>query len=428
MSVELRAHPSQADAIDARVRRLLQDSRRELAAYRIVDSPREPSFDNLAELAARITGWPIALISFFDGSRQWYKSSIGIELEEDDAAASFCLNILAHGHERLYVADAPNDERFRDNPYVCGEPGIRGYVGIPIRSREGGVTVGTLAVCNTVSAVLDEATFRSLALVAEQIETLLELRREDHRRRLTEHRLATANRQLESFARTIAHDLRAPLRHQSELCRILRAEFSAPLPAEAQDIVARLERSADESDGLLRELLDYALIADAASAAREDFLVRSFLEEVLTLANPPQDFACSADSTLARVSAPRVALKHIALNLVTNAVKHHDRAEGRIDLTLELEGLDYVLCVRDDGPGIPTAHLSKLYAPKPADQGLGVRLRRGVGTYIVAELVGSLGGDVEVLRNRDREDSADGLDAVDAFSRGTTVCVRWPAL
>ena len=420
--------PTPRDAITERVGRLLQDSRRELAAYGIVDTPREPAFDSLAELAARVTGWPVALVSFFDGRRQWYKATVGLDIEEDDAASTFCLNIIAHGHSRLYVADARNDERFRDNAYVCGEPYIRAYIGIPIRESRTGITLGTLAVCNYEAGALDEGTFRTLAMIAEQIENLLELRREDYRRRVAEHRLATANRQLEAFARTVAHDLQAPLRHQSSFAGLLREQHADGLSDDARELIDRLARSADEADGLLRELLDYALIADAASGTREEFSVRPFLEEVFALAQCPEAFVCEAVSSLVRMTTPRVAVKHIALNLVTNAIRHHDREEGRVVIAIELEGRDYVLSVSDDGPGIPAEHLSTVFERREVPQGLSERLRRGIGTYIVTELTASLCGDVEVVRNREFGDDNDRSSNHVAGPRGTTVRVRWPAV
>lgn len=427
MSVDV-ATDTRRDPVTERVSRLLQDSRRELAAYGIIDTPREPAFDSLTELAARITGWPIALVSFFDGRRQWYKSSYGLEIVEDDAASGFCLSIVAHGHARLYVADTTHDERFRDNPYVVNAPYIRAYVGIPIRSHETGVTLGTLVVCNAEPGALAQSTLETLAIVAQQAENLLTLRREDHRRRIAEHRLETANRQLEAFARTIAHDLRAPLRHQSSFAEILQSEYAGNLTTEALEIVERLAKSAGEADGLLRELLDYALIADAASAAREEFSVRPFVEEVFALASCPDDFACEVHSPMMRISAPRVALKHIVLNLVTNAVKHHDRDGGRIVVGLDLDRRDYVLTVSDDGPGIPVEHLSTVFERHDAQQGLSERLRKGVGTYIVTELTASLGGDIEVMRNEGLGDDDEYSGNDIAGPRGTTVRVRWPAV
>ena len=427
MSDTTQYYPTNA-TVSERVARLLQDSRRELAAYGIVDTPEEPAFDDLVELAARISGWPIALLSFFDGRRQWYKSAYGMDIAEDDAAAGFCLNIIAHGHARLYIADAPNDERFRNNPYVSGEPHIRAYIGLPIRSRETGVTLGTLAVCSPQAGTIDCADLKTLELITAQVENLLELRREDNRRRMAEHRLAAANRQLEGFARTVAHDLRAPLRRQASLVRLLRSEFAGNFDGEASKILDRLARSAGEADDLLRDLLDYALVADAASASREDFHVRPFLEEVLALANCPDGIRTEVVDPLDRICAPRVAIKHIALNLVTNAVKHHDRVDGRVLVALDLDGRDYVLSVSDDGPGFPADRLANAFDCQSSGQRLAARLRDGVGSYIIAELTASLGGDIEAMRNEDLRPDDGQATQTFAGGRGTTVRVRWPAL
>ena len=419
------------NAISERVALLLEDSRRELAVYGIVDSPHEESFDRIVELAAKMSGWPVAMISFFDGRRQWYKAAYGIEICEDDAASSFCLNIIAHGHEHLLVADARNDERFRENSYVTGEPYLRGYCGIPIRSKDTGITIGTLALTTPEAKTLPPETVGMLKLLAGQIENVLELRREDRRRRHAEERLATANRQLEGFAQAIAHDLRAPLRHQTSYAKAVEAEHSGHMDESGKDIVRRLSKSATAADELVQELLAYARLANAAGGAREKFGAGSFLDEVCELANLPDGFTCETVTDLVVVQAPRAALRHILLNLLTNAVKHHDGEGGRLRVSLHLKATAYELTVTDDGPGIPVKELGSLYS--------GMRLARkgerrggttgtvGLGSYIVSELTESLGGSVHVLRNdqlSDREREERGI----GFARGTTVMVKWPVV
>ena len=419
------------DAISKRVALLLEDSRRELAVYGIVDSPREDSFNKIVELAAKMSGWPVAMISFFDGRRQWYKAAYGIEISEDDAASSFCLNIIAHGHEHLLVADARNDERFRDNPYVTGEPYLRGYCGIPIRSKDSDITIGTLALTTPAAGTLPQETVNMLKLLAGQVENVLELRREDRRRRHAEERLATANRQLEGFAQAIAHDLRAPLRHQTSYAQTVESEYAGQLDETGREIVRRLSRSATAADELVQELLAYARLANAAGGARETFGARSFLDEVCELAHLPDGFTCETDTDLVVVQAPRAALRHILLNLVTNAVKHHDGDGGHLRVNLRLKGTAYELTVTDDGPGIPANELGHLYtgarlsrASERRDGAIGTM---GLGSYIVSELTSSLGGTVHVLRNdqlSDRERDERGI----ALARGTTIVVKWPVV
>ena len=93
--------------------------------------PREQRFDRLTRLAAAIMGVPVALISFVDRDRQWFKSVHGLEIAETHREVSFCAHAVAL-REMLVVPDALQDARFADNPLVTGEPRIRFYAGFPL--------------------------------------------------------------------------------------------------------------------------------------------------------------------------------------------------------------------------------------------------------------------------------------------------------
>ena len=61
-----------------------------LRALKILDSDPEERFDRLTRLARRLFGSSIALISLVDADRQWFKSSVGLEVKETSRELSFC--------------------------------------------------------------------------------------------------------------------------------------------------------------------------------------------------------------------------------------------------------------------------------------------------------------------------------------------------
>ncbi|ABF41986.1 putative anti-sigma regulatory factor, serine/threonine protein kinase [Candidatus Koribacter versatilis Ellin345] len=146
-----------------------------LRQYKILDTQPEQAFDDLALIASHICETPIALITLVDEDRQWFKSRIGIDVQETARSISFC----SHAIEQkgvFTVPDATLDPRFRDNPVVKGEPHIRFYAGAPLASRDG-YALGTLCVIDYVPRTLTPEQKNALTALERQVAAQLELRR-----------------------------------------------------------------------------------------------------------------------------------------------------------------------------------------------------------------------------------------------------------
>src|SRR5262245_43111789 len=120
---------------------------RSLRKYRVLDTPAEPMFEAVVELARQIFDVPMAVISFLDEKRQWFKARCGLDAEETPRSHAFCAYTI-QGNDIFHVLDAREDERFRDNPLVTGAPDIRFYAGAPLRTSEG-YNLGSIAVLDT---------------------------------------------------------------------------------------------------------------------------------------------------------------------------------------------------------------------------------------------------------------------------------------
>lgn len=155
------------------------DENQRLASLRslgILDTPPEERFDRITRIARRLFGVPIALVSLVDEDRQWFKSRQGLEALETPRDISFCGHAIL-STDVLVVADAQEDERFRDNPLVTGPPNIRFYAGCPI-ALSNGDRIGTLCIIDRAPrafATEDEAMLCDLAKVVERELTALDL-------------------------------------------------------------------------------------------------------------------------------------------------------------------------------------------------------------------------------------------------------------
>lgn len=150
-----------------------------LKQLNLLDSPPDEAFDDFTFLASNICNSPIAIITLLDETRQWFKSKVGIDACETPREISFCGHAIL-GDDIFEVTDALSDERFMGNPLVIGEPKIRFYAGIPIKTKEG-FNLGTLCVIDSVPKELTDTQRNALRSLSRQMTTQIELIRTSER-------------------------------------------------------------------------------------------------------------------------------------------------------------------------------------------------------------------------------------------------------
>ena len=148
-----------------------QDRLAALRRYRILDTEPEQRFDDLTLLASQICETPMSLITLVDSDRQWFKSRVGLDVAETARSVAFCAHAIQEPGI-MQVPDAATDARFRDNPFVAGDPNIRFYAGAPLVLPDG-LSVGTLCVIDTVPRTfsrIDQAILSALRdVVVEEL-------------------------------------------------------------------------------------------------------------------------------------------------------------------------------------------------------------------------------------------------------------------
>jgi GAF domain-containing protein len=146
-----------------------------LKSYDLLDTEREPGFNDIALLASQICETPIAAITLIDRERQWFKASVGLPIPETARDLAFCAHTILQS-ELLQVPDATVDPRFADNEMVLGEPKIRFYAGAPLVTPDG-YRLGSVCVVDRVPKKLRDEQRRALETLARLTMMLFELRR-----------------------------------------------------------------------------------------------------------------------------------------------------------------------------------------------------------------------------------------------------------
>lgn len=209
--------------------------------------------------------------------------------------------------------------------------------------------------------------------------------------------LETSNKDLEAFAYTVSHDLRAPLRHMAGFTELLRKNVAASLNEKSQRYLAIILEVAARMGNLIDDLLRYSrisrtetkkskvdlnqLVREVVAEVREDVKERNIVWKIDSLPT------CYGDRAMLRIAL---------VNLISNAVKFtrpRQQAEIEIGSTNQDSG-DPLLFVRDNGVGFNMKYSNKLFGvfqrlhPKNTFEGT------GIGLATVQRIVSGHGGRI----------------------------------
>ena len=230
------------------------------------------------------------------------------------------------------------------------------------------------------------------------------------RRKTMELELQQANANLEEFSYAASHDLKSPLRGIADLIEWIVEDLGDRQTPE----VARNFRRVGDRIGRLEQIIDDLLIYARAGITSTDVALvepRALIEGVLELQPPPPGFRISVRADAEPFVTTKTPLEAVLRNLIGNAVKHHDRQAGNVEIHVEDAGRYCVFTVSDDGPGIPLAAHERVFRMfqtlSPANRG-----GAGMGLALSKRFVETHGGRIAL-------ESADDV-------RGTTFRVWWP--
>jgi hypothetical protein len=208
--------------------------------------------------------------------------------------------------------------------------------------------------------------------------------------------LTVANKELESFTYSVAHDLRAPLRHIDAFSNLLHEDFKAELPQEAQHYLENIRRSAGKMSLLVDDLLNLARVGRQELRRQPTPLGRLVDEVVADLGQETAGRKMEWHiEPLPAVECDPGLMKLVFANLLSNAVKYtRPRPVGVIEVgCLKMNG-DTAVFVRDNGVGFNMKYADKLF-------GVFQRFHRsdefegtGVGLATVDRIVRKHGGHI----------------------------------
>jgi signal transduction histidine kinase len=368
-----------------------------LESYSILDTLPEADYDDLTLIASQICGTPIALITFIDEERQWFKSHKGLDISETPRDYSFCAYAINDPENIFIIPDARNDIRFHDNPIVAGQPNVIFYAGVPL-TNEDGLPLGTICVIDHKPKILTPAQIRSLKALSEQTMRLLELRLNKSKLEQTLVRLEKKNEELERFAYIAAHDLKSPLANISGLTDFFIDHYNDVIDAEGHEIMNLIKSSSSK----LKEMID-SLLAYSKSNVKEkenytEVPISVLEKELSDLFIFKNNCSITFKSNVKFLYTNKTGIEQILINLITNAIKYNDKENVEIVIEI-IDDCDYYkIAVSDNGPGILKEYhnsIFEIFEVVSAVDRYGEK-GNGIGLAIVKKIIEGLGGTIHV--------------------------------
>lgn len=306
--------------------------------------------------------------------------------------------IVGTSIERLIASDRPDEERRILENAMRGE--TRLYETVRIR-KDGSPVILSLAVSpirDAQGAVVGVSSIgRDITERKRAEEQILRLNAElEHRVQLRTAELTAANQELEAFTYSVAHDLRAPLRHIDAFTRILQEDFAGSFPPEAAKLLDTIRRGSENMSRLVNDLLNLAHVG-RQEMKKETVRLNSLIDEVITETKREgegREIAWHV-ALLPAIEGDPGLLKQVFANLLSNSVKYtRPRKKAVIEVGLKVMNDEPVIYVRDNGVGFNMKYADKLF-------GVFQRLHRteefegtGVGLAIVERVVRRHGGHI----------------------------------
>lgn len=353
-----------------------------------------PSFEFAAQMMANTCDCPIAVVSLIGKHKQYFLSHVGTEESEVRRELSFCWHTVEQGGY-FEVSDLTRSPMFSHHPFVMEVPHYRFYAAAPLMAKSGEF-IGTVYVMDYRPRHLNQAQKDFIVSMAGQVMVMLEMKRTSREMESKARKLSAMNEGLTRFAYTVAHDIRSPLRNISALSSILEEEFKDVLDEDGLVITEAIRKKSQEVNDLVDGILHYSTAKGELQP--EDVKLQLLLKKVIDFVQPPPGFSIETDIERDSIWADPIALHQVLQNLVSNAVRYNDKAEGVVKITVKgLKNNCVELSVSDNGPGIPESERQRIFQPFHSSSGDRFGKKGfGIGLATVRRIVTKMDGTISL--------------------------------
>jgi signal transduction histidine kinase len=370
----------------------------ELASFDLDYSDLDESLKDLTKLAAKVAGTDISHLSLVDSFTNWAFACHGFAGGPSPKEDSLCQYTILED-DYFEVPDMLQDERFRDQSYVTGDPHFRYYLGFPLQTQSG-YNLGALCVLHTEGKEISPENRELLRIIAKEAMGRLTTMKmmQDLRSRV---------RDTEESQRKVAHDIRGPLGGIIGLTQIITEQGTENSMSDVLEFVGLIRSSSNS----LLEMADQILHAGKSKPPTPTLPVISYYNLELLRAkldslyapqakNKEINFDVSIKTGNRSENFSQNKLLQIIGNLVSNALKFTPKY-GFVGVELELLPAKLhntlVVTVKDTGVGLDANTIQHIKNGSAlSSQGTGGEKGFGFGLSVVRQLVDEMQGVLQI--------------------------------
>jgi signal transduction histidine kinase len=222
--------------------------------------------------------------------------------------------------------------------------------------------------------------------------------------------LERKNEELGQFAHIVSHDLKAPLRGIDNVVTWIEEDHEKELSPKMKEYVDLIKGRLLRAESMIQGILLYARVG-REMPVKEDVDLNVMLREIVDSVpiEPNHEIAVQAD--LPVIKTERIPLQQVLSNLISNAIKYHDKDDGKVKVTFKDFGHHYRFSVEDNGPGIDKNYHEKIFVIFQTLQERDSFESTGVGLAIVKKIL---------------DDRKQSIDVTSAPGKGSTFAFTWP--
>ncbi len=371
-----------------------------LERYQILDTPPEPSYDEIVQLAADICQVPISQISLIDRERAWSKARVGLDVTEIPREQAFCSYAILEPNP-LIVTDLSSDERFSSNPLVSDSPHFRFYAGVPLQTTDGH-GIGTLCVLDKKPRQLSDYQRKALETLANQVMQLMEQRRYVLAQENLLAQISRQHLQLQDvylinmrLSELLSAHLQEPIDNMHLMLQVLdqQGQLNPQLQQGVRTLQTQVQDTRQALDHFGRwQRLQKNNFPPRSQPLQLADLVRATAGRCKDLANRKQIQVEISIPDTVLLNAPLEPLRFIIGSLIHNGLKYSSD-NSRLQISLKDEK---TLVVSDLGPGLTQTEMQELgtHLPETVKPGTNGEKGLGLGLLISSHYAAQMGASI----------------------------------